>query len=265
MPIQPNINSERISGTILDGVTTLSARTINTSAITSSILIFTGLTDANLYKYTYNESYSAGQLSDFRIDGNTLFSNKVQVGTPTFWSFYRMPSYNTLGVKGGISIIPNASTGNNTISFHEVNGGSGTNAIISELTVSSIDGMMTYNSSFSASSITGNTIVVKQTDGGNANSAQTVDLSVCDQFTYTLTGNTIFTFSNNGNGKSWIVGVNTNPTTSGYTGTFTATTASVKWAYGITPVMTTATGKTDIYSFVQMNGIIYGDYSQSYQ
>ena len=81
---------------------------------------------------------------------------------------------------------------------------------------------------------------------------------------YTLTGNTSFTFSNNGNGKSWIVGVNTNPTTSGYTGTFTATTASITWAYGITPVMTTATGKTDIYSFVQMNGVIYGDYSQSY-
>lgn len=96
------------------------------------------------------------------------------------------------------------------------------------------------------------------------NTTQAINLSLSDQFMFTLTGNTIFTFSNNGNGKSWMVAVNTNPVTSGYTATFTATTATVKWAYGIVPVMTSTIGKTDMYSFIQMNGVIYGDYSQSY-
>ena len=61
-----------------------------------------------------------------------------------------------------------------------------------------------------------------------------------------------------------MVAVKSNPTTSGYTSSFTASTANVKWAYGITPVQTATANKTDIYSFIQLNGVIYGDYSQSY-
>lgn len=173
MPTQPNINSERISGTILDGITTLSATTISASTI------------------------SIGNLTTTTITANTLSATTISAST------------------------------------------------------------------IYAGNLTANTFAVFPIVT-NANTAQTINLSLSDQFMYTLTGNTSFTFSNNGNGKSWIVAVNTNPTTSGYTGTFTATTASIKWAYGITPVMTSETGKTDMYSFVQMNGIIYGDYSQSY-
>ena len=53
MPTQPNINSERISGTILDGITTLSATTISASTIyagnltANTFAVFPIVTNAN--------------------------------------------------------------------------------------------------------------------------------------------------------------------------------------------------------------------------
>lgn len=124
-------------------------------------------------------------------------------------------------------------------------------------------GTVTGSTNFT-NGVTANTYTVNQLYGLTAQTAQTVNLELADQWEYTLTGNTTFTFSNNANGKSWTVAVSSNPTTSGYTSSFTATTANVKWAYGITPVQTATVNKTDIYSFIQLNGVIYGDYSQSY-
>lgn len=120
------------------------------------------------------------------------------------------------------------------------------------------------NGDFSGNNITANTIVVGQSNVGNANSAETVNLSLYDQYTYTLTGNTTFTFSNNGNGKNWTIGVKQSISNSGLTATFTATTASVKWQNSVTPVMSPNTGATDIFSFVQLNSIIYGSYIQNF-
>lgn len=158
--IQGPSTFESLVGTNLtvNNETNLIGNVFSRSGLTATLLIFTGLTDANIYKYTYNESFSAGQLSDLRVDGNTLFSNKVQVGMPTFWSFFRLPSYNTLGIKGGLSIIPNGSNGANTISFHEVNGGSGLNALVSELSVSSVDGTMNYSHNILAPGMSANTM-----------------------------------------------------------------------------------------------------------
>ena len=124
-------------------------------------------------------------------------------------------------------------------------------------------GTVTGSTNFT-NGVTANTYTVNQLYGLTAQTAQTVNLELTDQYEYTLTGNTTFTFSNNLNGKSWMVAVKSNPTTSGYTSSFTASTANVKWAYGITPVQTATANKTDIYSFIQLNGVIYGDYSQSY-
>lgn len=106
---------------------------------------FLGNTNASIYKYTYNESFGPSQYSDLRVDGNTVYSDKVQVGMPPYWSFFRLPSYNSLGVNSGISIIANASIGSNTITFHSVDSGSGLNPIISEISVNSVTGVMTYN------------------------------------------------------------------------------------------------------------------------
>lgn len=61
-----------------------------------------------------------------------------------------------------------------------------------------------------------------------------------------------------------MVGVTTNPSVSGYTGTFTATTASVKWQNSVVPVITPTINKTDVFSFSQINGTIYGSYIQNF-
>lgn len=113
-------------------------------------------------------------------------------------------------------------------------------------------------------SMSANTFTTYPIIGGNSNSAQTVNLLTSDQFTYTLTANTTFTFNNNSNGKSWMIGVTQNSITSGLTTSFSAVTATIKWPYAITPVMSTTTGSTDIYNFVQLNGTIFGNYSQQY-
>lgn len=72
----------------------------------------------------------------------------------------------------------------------------------------------------------------------------------------TLSTNTTFTFSNATDGKTIIIAI-TN-TASNYTVTW----PTVKWANGIAPIQTIGAA-TDIYTFVQINGIIYGSYIQN--
>ena len=112
-----------------------------------------------------------------------------------------------------------------------------------------------------AGGVTANTHTVVPVIGNNANAAQTIDVNLSDHFTYTLTGNTTFTFSNFVNGKSITIGVTQNSSTS-YTSAFAG--GTIKWPYAITPVQTPTTGSTDIFTFTQLNSIIYGDYAQSY-
>lgn len=99
---------------------------------------------------------------------------------------------------------------------------------------------------------------------GQSNSAQTINWSLTNNFDYTITANTTFTFSNTKNGETIVVAVSNNSATSGLTATFTAGTTSLKWQSAITPTQTSTTGKTDIYTFIQSNGIIYGCYTQNY-
>ena len=94
--------------------------------------------------------------------------------------------------------------------------------------------------------------------------ATTINLSLSDNFMYTLSGDTIFTFSNNSDGKSWLVGIKQNPITSGYTASFTATTSSVKWQNSVVPVMSPTIDSTDVFAFAQINSTIYGSYIQNF-
>lgn len=73
----------------------------------------------------------------------------------------------------------------------------------------------------------------------------------------TLSENSVFTFSNNGDGRTVVVAI-TN-TASNYTVTFPA---GIKWPGGSQPVQTTG-AFTDIWTFIQMNGIIYGSVVQA--
>lgn len=99
---------------------------------------------------------------------------------------------------------------------------------------------------------------------GNSTTAQTVNWSSANNFDYSITGNTIFTLSNTRNGQTVVVTVSNNSATSGLTSTFTAGTTTIKWQQQLTPTQTPTTGRTDVYTFVQSNNIIYGVYSQGF-
>lgn len=77
-------------------------------------------------------------------------------------------------------------------------------------------------------------------------------------FYKTLAANTTFTFSNTVEGKTIIVAL-TN-TASNFT---VAWPAGVKWTNATTPTMTVGV-KTDVYTFVIINSIIYGSYVQNF-
>lgn len=82
--------------------------------------------------------------------------------------------------------------------------------------------------------------------------ASNIDWSLSNGFFKTIAGNTTFTFSNTQDCKTIIVAV-TNA------GAFTAAwPAAVQWRFGSQPVLTTGAGSTDVFTFVVINGIIYG-------
>lgn len=88
-------------------------------------------------------------------------------------------------------------------------------------------------------------------------SASNIDWSTADGFFKTLSANTVFTFSNTFDCKSIVVAL-TNTA-----GNFTATwPVAVQWANGSDPVLTLG-AKTDVFTFVKINGIVYGSVVQN--
>ena len=106
--------------------------------------------------------------------------------------------------------------------------------------------------------------IVNFVSSGISNSAQTIDWNISNNFDYELSANTIFTFSNNKNGQTVIMSVSNNTITTGLTSSFTAGTTTIKWRAQTTPIQTPSTGRTDIFTFIQSNGIIYGVASQNF-
>lgn len=88
-------------------------------------------------------------------------------------------------------------------------------------------------------------------------SASDIDWSLSYTFRKTLGSNTVFTFSNTQDGKTIIVAI-TNTA-----GNFTATwPVAVQWANGSEPVLTLG-AKTDVFTFVNFNGTIFGSVVQN--
>lgn len=85
-------------------------------------------------------------------------------------------------------------------------------------------------------------------------SASEIDWNNADTHYKTLGASTTFTFANAANGKQIVVAI---------TGasTYTVTWPTVKWASGIAPTQSVGT-KIDIYTFIQINSVIYGSYIQ---
>lgn len=87
--------------------------------------------------------------------------------------------------------------------------------------------------------------------------ASNIDWSLSNGFYKTLGANTTFTFTNDQDCKTIIVAI-TNTA-----GNFTASwPAAVQWANGSEPVLTLG-AKTDVFTFVKINGIIYASYVQN--
>lgn len=85
-----------------------------------------------------------------------------------------------------------------------------------------------------------------------------IDWSVASLASLTLTQNTTFTFSNGVNAQTQVVRL-TNTA-----GNFTVTwPGTVKWPGASAPIMTVG-AHTDIYTFVQSAGVVYGIYNQGY-
>jgi hypothetical protein len=120
------------------------------------------------------------------------------------------------------------------------------------------------NGTSSLSSVTASTFVLTQQQNATANSAQTVNCSIYNNFSYVLSANTTFTFSNMVNGQTIVMDVTQASNNSGLTSTFTAGTTTIKWQGGNTPTQTATSGKTDVYTFIQSNNIIYGVVSPNF-
>jgi hypothetical protein len=89
-------------------------------------------------------------------------------------------------------------------------------------------------------------------------SASNIDWSTGYVYRKTLSGNTTFTFSNATDGKTIVVAV-TNTA-----GNFTATwPVAVQWTNGTEPTLTLG-AKTDVFTFVDVNGTIYGSVAQNF-
>lgn len=88
--------------------------------------------------------------------------------------------------------------------------------------------------------------------------ASDIDWSLSYTHYKTLGANTTFTFSNEEEGKTIIVAV-TNTV-----GNFTASwPVGVKWRFGSEPVLTLG-ASTDVFTFVMINGVIYGSAVQDF-
>lgn len=98
-----------------------------------------------------------------------------------------------------------------------------------------------------------------ETDAGNSGTADTIDWSLNSAQRSTLTGNVTYTFSNPVTGGSYVLRVLTGA------GSFTATwPATVKWAGGTAPTITTTASRMDLVNFYYDGTNYYGSYTQNY-
>lgn len=91
----------------------------------------------------------------------------------------------------------------------------------------------------------------------NASEATTsaIDWINANSLYHTLSANTSFTFSNDANGQTIVLTVTQASSGGPYTATFPA---GVQWSGGTEPTMTSTASRTDVYTFIKVNGIIYG-------
>jgi hypothetical protein len=83
--------------------------------------------------------------------------------------------------------------------------------------------------------------------------ALNVNWNLASTFTKTISANSVFTFSNQNDGQTIVVAVTA-------TGSDSVTWPTVSWANGTPPSQTP--GGTDVYTFIDISGTIYGSVVQ---
>ncbi len=92
----------------------------------------------------------------------------------------------------------------------------------------------------------------------SASNSTPVDWSLTNSFYTTLTENTTFVFSNTKEGQTISVAVVQHASAAK-----TVAWPTVKWLGGVAPTMTATVSRTDVYTFVKINGIFYGGAMQN--
>jgi len=104
-----------------------------------------------------------------------------------------------------------------------------------------------------------NTAYFTETDNGNSSTADTIDWTVSNKQRSTLTGNVTYTFTAPPGPCNLVLKILTG------TGGFTATwPASVKWAGGTGPTITTTANRADIITFYYDGTNYYGSFLQNF-
>jgi len=106
----------------------------------------------------------------------------------------------------------------------------------------------------------GQAFVVPETYGVQVTGTVTLDFNNSNIKELTLGGNTTFQASNLQNGATYIVKITQG--SSSYTVTWDS--GTFYWPKGTAPVMTAATGKIDIYTFVCCSNKLYGAFTREY-
>lgn len=87
-----------------------------------------------------------------------------------------------------------------------------------------------------------------------------IDWSLGNSFSRTLSGNETFTFSNDTNGQTIVVAIKQ----TGAGGNTATWPGGILWSGGYAPTLTTTANKTDVFTFIKINGTIYGSAVQNF-
>lgn len=112
------------------------------------------------------------------------------------------------------------------------------------------------NAAMAADAILPGNVASAATAVVSSGGAAAIDWSLTNAFYCTLTENTTFSFSNTKDGQPITVAVKQDAT-------HTVTWPTVKWIGGAAPTMTATVNRTDVYTFVKINGSFYGGAMQN--
>lgn len=234
-----------LTGGGTSGTVTLNADTSSVLATISDVSIVQ--TDLTAHKANTSNPHSVtkAQVGLGNVD-NTSDANKP-VSTAT---------QSALNLKANTADLGNSATRNVGTTTGTVAAGDDSRfnvAAANTLTGNTLASNVTASSLTSVGTLATLTVTAPIVGSESTGSSTTINTNV-PYNERTLTGNTTFTFSNAANDKTWIVIVKNVGTA------YTVTWPTVEWGSNGAPTQRANTGTTggDVYTFIQVNGVIHG-------